>query len=95
MMKASSLGLDKKEVGSEKTQPRLIMWTRGLPVTCSDLEELHRAATVYAGEHPGTVVGLYELIGTAYVPPTYPEVEPVERATDALMIAPPEAGNDA
>lgn len=90
-MNVSDIGLGEKIAGADRPAdpPKVIIWIApsGLPTICRDIAEASTGASRYAGEHPGKVVGVYELIGSAYVAPSYPEMRPVEREnTEGTMI---------
>lgn len=89
-MKLEHTDLDVRVIGSSRPAdaPKVILWIapRGLPIICRDLADAATGAQRYAGEHPGSLVGVYELIGTAYIAPTYPEMERVERESEVLVL---------
>jgi hypothetical protein len=88
-MKLPSFIDGRKTVGDDSAPPKIVLWIPpgGKVVECFDLETASRAASAMAGERPGTKVCVYELIGVAYVPISYPEVAPQARESEALLRA--------
>lgn len=65
-----------EEVNPEPRQaPEFVMWMppSGAAVECPSLELAQRAAVKFAARHPGTTVGVYQLIGFAHKPLEEPE----------------------
>ena len=79
-----------KKTGEQKPPPKVLVWIPpgGTPVSCPNLHEAGLMASRFAGEHPGKTVAVYELVGTANVPLTYPEVIPEERESATLALPP-------
>jgi len=73
--------------------PKIILWCRGgATVECASLVEAQHHASRLPGKNPGTVFGVYEMVGFAVTPLTTPEFEPVDRESEALALpAPSEA----
>lgn len=60
--------------------PRALLYIPpgGRPVHCPSVEAAQHAATLYAGEHPGRTVAVYQLIGYAHLPARMAEFTPAE-----------------
>jgi hypothetical protein len=87
------------QIGDEAVHakpPALILWCPpdGRPLASPTMEEAQRAASNYAGSHPGTVNAVYQLVGYAYAPlkpapflnapePVQIESTVIEQTTDA------------
>jgi len=79
-----------EEIGDRQfaKPPRIISWAppHGAVVMCPSLEGAQQAASKFAGDHPGTVVAIYQLVGYAFTTPKPAEFVPVEPIVSAAEL---------
>lgn len=60
---------DVSEEDVARRPPEILMVCRGgAPVECPTMDDAKRVAEKFSGKHPGTVVGVYQLVGFAFTP---------------------------
>jgi len=81
--------LREEEIGQRQfaKPPHIISWVppRGAVLMCPSLEAAQQSASKFAGDHPGDVVAVYQLVGYAFTAPkpaAFTPVEPIVPSSD-------------